>query len=54
MSPHISDTEFFVGKAAGWVLRELSKRDPDLVKTFIDENRSTMTKLVIREGSRKL
>ena len=54
VSPHISDTEFFVGKAAGWVLRELSKRDPDLVKKFIDENRSTMTKLVIREGSRKL
>ncbi|MHA1662025.1 MAG: DNA alkylation repair protein, partial [Candidatus Thorarchaeota archaeon] len=24
VTPHISDTEFFVGKAAGWVLRELS------------------------------
>lgn len=54
VSPHISDQEFFVGKAAGWVLRELSKRDPDLVRKFIDENRSTMTKLVIREGSKKL
>ena len=54
VSPHISDPEFFVGKAAGWVLRELSKRDPDLVRKFIDTNRSSMTKLVIREGSKKL
>ena len=54
ISPHISDKEFFVGKAAGWVLRELSKREPELVKRYLDENRSTMTKLVIREGSKKL
>ena len=54
ISPHISDKEFFVGKAAGWVLRELSKREPELVKRYLDENRSTMTKLGIREGSMKL
>jgi len=54
VSPHISDNEFFVGKAAGWVLRELSKRDPVLVKRYFEENQSKMTKLVIREGSKKL
>jgi 3-methyladenine DNA glycosylase AlkD len=54
VTPHISDPEFFVGKAAGWVLRELSKRDSDLVRQYIDENRSSMTKLVIREGTKKL
>ncbi|MBY8998950.1 MAG: DNA alkylation repair protein [Candidatus Thorarchaeota archaeon] len=54
VSPHISDKEFFVGKAAGWVLRELSKRDPDLVRKYYVENREQMTKLVIREGSKKL
>ncbi len=54
VSPHISDKEFFVGKAAGWVLRELSKRDPNLVEKYIEENRDQMTKLVIREGSKKL
>ncbi|MBY8998082.1 MAG: DNA alkylation repair protein [Candidatus Thorarchaeota archaeon] len=54
ISPHISDNEFFVGKAAGWVLRELSKRDPELVRTYLDENGGKMTKLVIREGSKKL
>ena len=54
VSPHISDAEFFVGKAAGWVLRELSKRDPDLVRKYIEKNSVRMTKLVIREGSKKL
>jgi len=54
ISPHISDTEFFVGKAAGWILRELSKREPDLVKEYMNTHKHKMTKLVIREGSKKL
>ena len=54
LKPHISDKEFFVGKAAGWVLRELSKRDPDVVRDFIKKNREKMTSLVLREGSLKL
>ncbi|MHA1637966.1 MAG: DNA alkylation repair protein [Candidatus Thorarchaeota archaeon] len=52
--PHISDREFFVGKAAAWVLRELGKRDPSTVKEFIETNREKMTPLVIREGGRLL
>ena len=52
--PHISDKEFFVGKAAAWVLRELSKREPEIVKAFIDQHRDVMTRLVIREASKKL
>ena len=54
LRPHLSDKEFFVGKAVGWVLRELSKREPDLVRSFIDEHKGQMTKLSIREGSKKL
>jgi 3-methyladenine DNA glycosylase AlkD len=54
VTPHLSDQEFFVGKAAGWVLRELSKRDPDLVRSYFEQHRDKMTKLVIREGSKKL
>ncbi|MFW9973876.1 MAG: DNA alkylation repair protein [Candidatus Thorarchaeota archaeon] len=54
VSPHISDEEFFVGKAAGWVLRELSKRDPIAVREYFDKNKNRMTKLVIREGFKKL
>jgi len=54
VTPHISDGEFFVGKAAGWVLRELSKREPDLVRNYFENHRENMTKLVIREGMKKL
>ena len=54
VKPHISDQEFFVGKAAAWVLRELSKREPEIVRAFIDEHRNEMTPLVIREASKKL
>jgi 3-methyladenine DNA glycosylase AlkD len=54
VTPHISDEEFFVAKAAGWVLRELSKRDPKVVKAYFKENREKMSKLVIREGLKKL
>jgi len=54
VTPHISDEEFFVGKAAGWVLRELSKRESELVKEYFEKYKSRMTKLVIREGSKKI
>jgi 3-methyladenine DNA glycosylase AlkD len=54
LEPHLSDREFFVSKAVGWVLRELSKREPETVKSYIEENRAVMTKLAIREGSKKL
>lgn len=52
--PHLTDKEFFVAKAVGWVLRELSKREPELVGRFIEENRERMTKLSIREGSKRI
>jgi len=54
VTPHITDKEFFVGKAAGWVLRELSKREPVMVREYFVKNRTNMTKLVIREGMKKL
>ncbi len=54
IQPHIDDKEFFVGKAAAWALREFSKREPEKAREFIRENRSKMTPLVLREGSRKL
>ncbi|MFW9908802.1 MAG: DNA alkylation repair protein [Candidatus Thorarchaeota archaeon] len=54
IEPHIDDAEFFVGKAAGWVLRELSKREPKLAKDFIQKNREKMTPLVLKEASKKV
>jgi 3-methyladenine DNA glycosylase AlkD len=54
VTPHLTDTEFFVAKAVGWVLRGLSKLEPELVRNYIDENRGVMAKLSIREGSKYL
>jgi len=54
VTPHISDEEFFVGKAAGWVLRELSKREPELVARYFENYHDKMTELVFREGRMKL
>ncbi len=54
MEPHVTDKEFFVGKAVGWVVRELSKREPEIVRRYLEENRTKMTKLAFREGSKKL
>jgi 3-methyladenine DNA glycosylase AlkD len=52
--PHLSDDEFFVAKAVGWVLRELSKRDAKVVREFIRTHEGEMSKLAIREGSKKI
>jgi 3-methyladenine DNA glycosylase AlkD len=54
MTPHLNDSQFFVGKAVGWVLRQLSYHEPQLVHRFIKENGPRMTPLVLRESSRRL
>jgi len=45
-------TEFFVRKGAGWALREYSKIDPKIVRTFIDAHYDELSSLTVREGSR--
>jgi 3-methyladenine DNA glycosylase AlkD len=54
LTPHLGDSEFFVAKAVGWVLRQLSAHEPDLVRQFINEHRTEMSRVAFREGSRKL
>ena len=51
---HLYEKEFFIRKAIGWGLRELSKSDPDAVFEFIRQNRSEMSGLTFREGSKHL
>lgn len=46
--------EFFIRKAVGWSLRELSKTNPSWVRDFIETNRSNLSGLAIREGSKYL
>jgi 3-methyladenine DNA glycosylase AlkD len=54
VEPHITDREFFVGKAAAWVLRELSKRQPMTIRSFVEAHRDEMTPLVLLESTKKL
>lgn len=44
--------EVFVRKGAGWALREYSKTNPTLVRTFIDDNLELLSPLTIREGGK--
>jgi 3-methyladenine DNA glycosylase AlkD len=32
---HAADSRFFISKAIGWVLRDISAFDPDFVSTFV-------------------
>jgi 3-methyladenine DNA glycosylase AlkD len=49
---NFGQTEFFIIKAIGWVLRNYSKTNPDWVRNFIERHRGEMTPLSIREADR--
>lgn len=49
---NLNDTEFFINKAIGWVLRDYSKTNPDWVRDFIEKNKDKMSKLSIKEASK--
>jgi 3-methyladenine DNA glycosylase AlkD len=46
--------KFFIRKAIGWSLREMSAKDPLSVVKFLNENKNRLSGLSFREGSRKL
>jgi 3-methyladenine DNA glycosylase AlkD len=50
----MEEKEFFIRKAIGWVLREISKRDPEEVARFVAENRGRMSGVTLREATRRL
>ena len=52
--PMLPDREFFIRKAIGWVLRDVSKRQPEFVRGFIDRHRAKMSGLTLREAGRLL
>lgn len=55
VTPHLGDPEFFVGKAVGWVLRQLSYHEPGLVRRFVAEKQfSNDTAGAPRERSKAL
>ena len=53
-APMLPETEFFIRKAIGWVLREVSKKRPALVRDFLVEHAAACSGLTWREGSKYL
>jgi 3-methyladenine DNA glycosylase AlkD len=48
------DREWFIQKAVGWWLRELSKRDPERVRGFLTEHGRKLTGVARREATKYL
>jgi 3-methyladenine DNA glycosylase AlkD len=52
--PLLAEREFFIRKAIGWVLREISKHDPDWVASWTQRHLSQMSGVTFREAVRRL
>jgi 3-methyladenine DNA glycosylase AlkD len=50
----IGDRDFFIRKAIGWALRELSSSAPDWVRAFVSDHESDLSPLSRREAMRRL
>jgi 3-methyladenine DNA glycosylase AlkD len=52
--PMLAEKEFFISKAIGWVLRELSKKDPAFVAAWTQRHLDLMSGVTFREAVRRL
>jgi len=50
----LDEREFFIRKAIGWVLREVSKRRPELSYAFLHEHADRVSRLTLQEGAKYL
>lgn len=50
----VADREWFIQKAVGWWLRELSKRDPERVRAFLEDHGAAMKGFARREAAKYL
>ena len=50
----LDEREFFIRKAIGWVLREVSKRRPELTFEFLQKHRERVSRLSLLEGAKYL
>ncbi len=50
----IEEKEFFIRKAIGWTLREMSKADPEAVYGFLMQVKGRASGLTLREGAKRL
>lgn len=53
-SPMLDEREFFIRKAIGWVLREVSKKRPELTYAFLRTHRDRVSRLSLQEGAKYL
>jgi len=53
-APMLGEREFFIRKAIGWILREVSKKRPDLTFVFLRENLGKVSGLTLSEGAKYL
>ena len=51
---YVDDREWFIQKAIAWWLRDLSKRDPDRVKAFLDRYGEAMKAFARKEAGKYL
>ena len=50
----LDEREFFIRKAIGWVLREVSKKRPELTYAFLERHRDRVSRLSLQEGAKYL
>ena len=50
----LDEREFFVRKAIGWVLRDIGRRDPDLVAGFLSSRMGRVSGVTWREARKPL
>jgi len=53
-APMLAETEFFIRKAIGWILREVGKTRPALVRGFLARHGERASGLTVREASKYL
>jgi 3-methyladenine DNA glycosylase AlkD len=52
--PMLAEKEFFIRKAIGWVLRELSRREPEWVAAWTEAHLAEISGVTFREAVRRL
>ena len=50
----IAESEFFIRKAIGWVLREIARRDPEFTAEWTENHLREMSGVTFREAVRRL
>jgi 3-methyladenine DNA glycosylase AlkD len=51
---YVPDRDWFIQNAIAWWLRDLSKRDPDRVRRFLEEHGAAMKPFAAKEAARYL